>query len=689
MIMSNALEQAKDELICAICTEFLDRPRSLVCLHSFCEHCLKHLKRASTAHPGFLVCPECRARTELPSEGVQGLPLNFKLSRLVEILSPAERDSIKRQISKQSSGTDVREKCQHHPDKDLEYFCESCSALVCGQCMLDEHRTHGTVGYAEEFLASRLEDFARLSTLGNSAVANGQRALDSFQAEVDELRRRGQENVDSVRTYFGRLRQLLADREKQLVGRVQREVEEKAEAVARRKQVVQESMENIQKCVHSIQNIIEKRKLDVRILEEKTPLKSTLYSHMEVIEAEASQQERREAPSLAAPVVEDPQFEQFCRIVGEKTSHRNFSSPLPRRPRTSPVSPRRLPLGPTIRIPRSRTDSSDSGGTDFTDPESRTSDLGDSIEVSLDAPPTPPRRRESNKLETEIHQPVLEIGPKNLSGSLFRSLTEEVFPCGVCSGADNTIVVTDVRNHNIRILTTTGKCLEVVGSEGRGDGQFLEPTAAAVDSDGNLIVVDKEAAKVQKFTCSGKFISRFSARSIRGPYLGQPWGVAVCFDGKVLISDWEKSCIHIFDGNGRYQGNFGPRTMETPLKYPAGIAIDRRGRVVVADRGNHCVWIFTPDGQLLGRFGRQGQIPGDLFYPFGVAIDRDENIVVSESGNHRMSVFTFNGTFVRCFGKKGAEPGMFQYPRHICTDHQGRLLVADELNQRVQVFNIS
>ena len=44
----------------------------------------------------------------------------------------------------------------------------------------------------------------------------------------------------------------------------------------------------------------------------------------------------------------------------------------------------------------------------------------------------------------------------------------------------------------------------MVGSEGRGDGQFLEPTAAAVDSDGNLIVVDKEAAKVQKFTCSGE-----------------------------------------------------------------------------------------------------------------------------------------------------------------------------------------
>ena len=86
--MSSALEQAKDELICAICTEFLDRPRSLVCLHSFCEQCLKHMHRVSnvTANLGFLTCPECRAKTDLPSEGVQGI-FFFKLLRFVLILS--------------------------------------------------------------------------------------------------------------------------------------------------------------------------------------------------------------------------------------------------------------------------------------------------------------------------------------------------------------------------------------------------------------------------------------------------------------------------------------------------------------------------------------------------------------------------------------------------------------------------
>ena len=402
------------------------------------------------------------------SFSLAGLPRNFKLSRLVEILSPTEKDDIKRQIFQQNTPTAA--KCRRHQDKDLEYFCESCKALVCGQCMLDEHRTHGNVGYAKEFLAVRLEALGGLITLGNSATANGQRALSSFNADVENVKRQGNENADFVHAYFNRLRQLLGVREKQLVGRVHREVEEKVEAIARRKQVVQESMESIHKCVQSIENIFEVRKGDIKILEEETPLRSMLYSHMEVIETEASHQEQREVPSLSVPAVEDPQFEQLCRTVGEKITYGSFSTPpTPIRSRVFSAQKYRR-MSPTLERPR--TDSAESSGTEYTDPESRMGDFGDMTDSLSDihvpptpplrreprhVPPTPPLRRESYKIEAEVYQPVLEIGPKNLSGSLFRSMAEDVSPCGVCSGTDNTIVVTDVRNHNIRILTSTGE----------------------------------------------------------------------------------------------------------------------------------------------------------------------------------------------------------------------------------------
>ena len=68
--------------------------------------------------------------------------------------------------------------------------------------------------------------------------------------------------------------------------------------------------------------------------------------------------------------------------------------------------------------------------------------------------------------------------------------------------------------YNQLCFLLTGKCLEVVGTEGKGDGQFYQPTAAAVDADGNLLVIDKEAARVQKFSCSGecRYLQHVAAR---------------------------------------------------------------------------------------------------------------------------------------------------------------------------------
>ncbi len=70
------VQEAKDELICCICTDLLSQPRSLKCLHTFCEECLNGLHRHQVTVPNttadVLVCPECRSETELPPQGVTG-----------------------------------------------------------------------------------------------------------------------------------------------------------------------------------------------------------------------------------------------------------------------------------------------------------------------------------------------------------------------------------------------------------------------------------------------------------------------------------------------------------------------------------------------------------------------------------------------------------------------------------------
>ena len=32
--------------------------------------------------------------------------------------------------------------CTKHPEKEIEYFCKSCSMLVCPKCMFQQHNGH-------------------------------------------------------------------------------------------------------------------------------------------------------------------------------------------------------------------------------------------------------------------------------------------------------------------------------------------------------------------------------------------------------------------------------------------------------------------------------------------------------------------------------------------------------------------
>ena len=80
------VEQAQDELVCPICTDFFVRPRSLICLHSFCENCLVQLWRVS-GEQETVICPECRAKSSLSDQGVAGKLLSINRVKSISLES--------------------------------------------------------------------------------------------------------------------------------------------------------------------------------------------------------------------------------------------------------------------------------------------------------------------------------------------------------------------------------------------------------------------------------------------------------------------------------------------------------------------------------------------------------------------------------------------------------------------------
>ena len=67
---------------CSLCLHAYERPRSLPCLHGFCQACLQEHLDKNGKPDGTVDCPNCRKVATIPLGGVGEFPLNFHLNQL-------------------------------------------------------------------------------------------------------------------------------------------------------------------------------------------------------------------------------------------------------------------------------------------------------------------------------------------------------------------------------------------------------------------------------------------------------------------------------------------------------------------------------------------------------------------------------------------------------------------------------
>ncbi|VDK70739.1 unnamed protein product [Anisakis simplex] len=83
------LSLSSAEIICPICMDTYDDPRTLSCGHSICNNCVEHMK--ATAKNNTIRCFACRKATTIPAAG---LPVNFGLKDAIETLEKARQLSL-------------------------------------------------------------------------------------------------------------------------------------------------------------------------------------------------------------------------------------------------------------------------------------------------------------------------------------------------------------------------------------------------------------------------------------------------------------------------------------------------------------------------------------------------------------------------------------------------------------------
>lgn len=738
------------EMLCGICSDLLKQPKTLACAHSFCRDCLVRLHKTSCKSPrtglqydmdldnfgednveqsvcvdNKIECPVCLQITLFSDEcSVDSLDTNDELQEKITTLSSEEKIAIKEKLKERQrmiAEGNRPELCELH-ELQQKSFCTDCNIAVCSECVHDNHAQHQYSEISGILLMDSLSQLQGLVQPACQYVSRADAALKRLTQDSESIESNRTSCKEAILEVFNKVRAVIDEREKSLLTNVDHYIDKKLFRVVHEEKKLSAVKDQLQQSILEIQQLLDDSSSDLtlaldkkqlvddidlqeqNIIDIENAISKSMFSstyvgfrdddtrkvsdHIEMLitlcelypDADSGYYSSRIIPvenedqnlyietmprnfyastclqATFTKIAEDESVEVFPEIVGSlKDDHTVKISNLKRSNST--------PVGYRYTKELKKRHSTDSNMNN---------------EMSV------PIRFESLVMPTPI------LTPERVLNKLTTSKTETVHPCGICMGENNSFIISDVKNHCLRLISSNGKFIGAIGKEGKGSGQFEEPCAVTVNKMAQIFVCQRENPRVQKLAPSGKYIQKLGPKSLRGNNLGEPWGIAVGNDNKLYVTDWDKSCIHIFNTNGNYNRSIGndDSIVGESLKFPAGIAVNASGNLVVADRGNHCIWLLETDGSILLRIGGKGHGPGELLLPNGVAVHPNGSIIVSESGNNRISVFSSCGKFLKHFGRRGSEPGMFEHPRHICVTTKGDIVVADELNQRLQVFNI-
>ena len=227
--------------------------------------------------------------------------------------------------------------------------------------------------------------------------------------------------------------------------------------------------------------------------------------------------------------------------------------------------------------------------------------------------------------------------------------------------------------------------------EGRG---FYSPTDVAIADDGRMYVANRSlegvvrGVRVTVCDIDSEYYGTFASY---GNSLGQfIWPSACALDslGRVYVSDEYLHRISVFDREGAPLSNWGEHgSAEGSLDTPSGLAFDAADNLYVADTYNHRVQKFTASGRFLLAFGGEGDGPGQLNLPWGITVGADNCVYVADWGNDRVQKFSSDGEHLASFGTSGRGDGQFHRPSGVAVDPAGNIYVADWGNERVQVLD--
>ena len=184
------------------------------------------------------------------------------------------------------------------------------------------------------------------------------------------------------------------------------------------------------------------------------------------------------------------------------------------------------------------------------------------------------------------------------------SICNSNWPVDIIFTNDDEVLVADAQNHRLQQFNVkTGNFVKSFGKKGTGDGDFNVPCSVCMNDSGKIVVTDVCNDRVQVLTEDGEHLLTFG-------YDGELNGPVQCIYWRdaYIVSSYKSHILNIFDCGGTLLYQIGESGTENHLR---GFCIEssrNHQNLLVSDDKNGCIYQFTMDnfftGKTVDRFER-------------------------------------------------------------------------------------
>ena len=747
---SPGLLKLEEQFTCPVCLDHYTNPKTLPCLHSFCQDCLEGLPLDKKNETYYLSCPTCRHCTELPEEGAGAFPVAFHVNNLKEVYSLMKKVADPQQVTCDNCTTanatgyckdcskflctecdGVHKKwgptsnheltsldevtasvsstsqllapakqeatltCSTH-NKKLKFYCETCDSVICRDCTVRTHKDHEYDLVSASYTKHCQELEGSLNPV-KGKIEGLKKVLSALAEREGEIRERGEGVLEEIHEMVEEMMNVLRESERKLTEQAKRVTDDKLKVLSEQTKSAEMSLSVLE----DVEDYVE-QSLKTGSPQQVLRSKKQMMERMSEVTAQINVEELH--PKEKADFVLSKDIKSLHHIGDIVT----YSSTALQQCRVKKID-RITPADKTVSFSLSM-EAPDSSVLSVPLSSLRCSLVpvgkGDQpIHTTVTTTSTDPgvyriqcnpSTRGTHTVKVQVYDVQLEdtslvipINPYLDSITPVCTITEFKHPWGVTVSDDNHVIITEYDGNCVTILDREGKKVKSLGGRGgSGNVKFSYPHGVAITPDKFILVSDNH--RIQKISMDGYLIASVGGKGSRPLQFNVPCGIAISpITGQVYIADYNNHRIQVLNPDLTFSHSFGSyRSANGQFKYPRDIAIDSQGLVYVTDEDNYRIQKFSPDGKFVGQFGTYGSGPGQLNLPEGITIDTAATglVYVSEHGNNRISVFTSDGVFVSRFGSKGSNIDQFNAPTGLAFDKDGLLYVCDRYNGRLVVY---